>query len=669
VYTAIFGGATYSEQPLIVVDGSGDAYVSGGTTSPDFPVTPGAFQTVLNGYCNAFVAKLDPSGSALVYSTLLGGDGADIGTNMAVDARGETYLAGSTDSSDFPVTPGAFQRVNRALGDGSSGFVSKLNSAGSALVYSTFLGGSGISGPYGIAIDAAGDAYLAGYAYSVGYGNETDFPVTPGAFETSSGKYNGFAAKLNASGSALVYSTYFPQGAVAVDEAGDAYIVGTLANGETFKSTPGAFQQTPTDHLANAFASKLNPSGTALVYSTYLGGSTGSAGSYGYADAVDASGNLFVAGATSDSDFPITADAFQKVNKGKYQNVYLTELNVAGSALIYSTYLGGSEADSVTNFALDSLDNVYIAGITSSPDFPVTPGAYIGSFDGAESGFISKLALHGGTATALTSDNDPALAGSNVTLIAQVATVDNSGTPGGLVEFHIDGILEAVKSLDDAGGASYATTALQPGSHNVEALYRGSSSYSASSGFATQTVTGQVAAPDIVPVGGTYRSAQQATISDTTSRAVIHYTTDGSSPSPTSPIYTAPIPITGALTVRAIATASGDSQSAIASAGYKISSTVKPVSVSLAPSPASLTYGDPLTLKATVKTTDGTTATGTIAFLHGSVPIGTAALSDGTATLTTSSLEPGQYSLTANYGGSATETASQSPAVVVKVNP
>jgi hypothetical protein len=669
VYTAYFGFTGYTGGPFpltaLTVDGPGNAYITGETSSANFPVTSGAFQTKLKGSENAFVTKLNPSGSALVYSTFLGGSSSDYGQGIAVDSNGNAYVVGGASSTDFPVTPGAFQTVGTG-----GGFVTKLNSTGSALIYSTYLGGGGTEGIW-VAIDAAGHAYVSGACYGC------DFPVTPGAFDTDPNKYNfaglgGFVAKLNPAGSALAYGTYFPPGPIAVDGEGNAYIGGDLTEDSTFTTTPGAFQETTQDNINVGFISKLNPSGTALVYSTYLGGSGSRSGdgSGVYSIALDATGDVFVTGLTADPDFPTTSNAFQQTNNGQiYGNAFVTELNPAGSALIYSTFLGGSGfGDTGYSLVLDGLGNVYVAGQANSSNFPVTPGAY-STVSSYRNGFVSKFVFNGATTTTVTSDSNPALVGSNVTFIAQVVSDQNSGTPGGLVEFHIDGTLATAASLDGSGQATYATTALQPGAHTIEALYRGGPSYSASSGFLTQTITGQVATPDIVPVGGTYRSGVPVAITDSTTNAVIHYTTDGSTPSASSPVYTAPITVMTATTIKAIAAATGDTSSAIVSASYTFSSSAKPVTVSFKPSPTSLTYGEPLTLTATVTTTDGTTATGTITFLHGSVPIGTATLSGGKATLTTSSLEPGEYSLTANYSGSATEWAKQSPAVVVQVNP
>ncbi len=219
---------------------------------------------------------LNPTGSALVYSTYLGGSNGDYGFGIAVNSAGNAYVTGVTFSTDFPVTPGAFQTTCGApspyCGDV---FVSKLNPTGSALVYSTYLGGSNKDGGVGIAVDSSDNAYITGYT------NSTGFPVTPGAFQTVCGGGNpgdAFVTEVNPTGSALVYSTYLGGSngetgrGIAVDSAGNAYVTGETSSTD-FPVTPGAFQTTYGGNMDDAFVSKINPTGSALVYSTYLGGS------------------------------------------------------------------------------------------------------------------------------------------------------------------------------------------------------------------------------------------------------------------------------------------------------------------------------------------------------------------------------------------------------------
>jgi hypothetical protein len=394
MYSTYLGGSLIDNGSAIAVDSSGNAYVTGQTFSTDFPATPGAFQTKCAGGCsqsNAFVAKLNPTGSALVYSTYLGGsggvNGGDYGYSIAVDVSGNSYVSGFTYSSDFPITPGAFQTTcNGGTNCGVYGdaFVTKLNAIGSALAYSTYIGGSGAEEGFGISLDASGDAYLTGLTQS------SDFPTTPGAFQTKCGCTSGvddaFVTELNPSGSALVYSTYLGGSnqdvgwGIAVDTSDNAYVIGSTCSTD-FPTTPGAFQtsyQGGGCMLGDAFVTKLNPSGSALVYSTYLGGSNTE---WGIGLAVDASGDAYVTGTTFSTDFPTTPGAFQTVcNQGSgcgtYGDAFVTELNPSGSALVYSTYLGGSFYEQSNGLAIDAAGDVYVTGSTCSADFPTTPGAF-----------------------------------------------------------------------------------------------------------------------------------------------------------------------------------------------------------------------------------------------------------------------------------------------------
>ncbi|MGA7380572.1 MAG: SBBP repeat-containing protein, partial [Terriglobales bacterium] len=267
------------------VDSSGNAYVTGYTGGP----------------FHAFVTKLNPTGSALIYSTYLGGSGNDYGYGIAVDSSGNAFVTGSTNSTNFPTTPGAFQ--TSCAGRGCA-FVAEINLSGSALVYSTYLGGSGYDSSQGIAVDSSGNAFVTGYTFS------TDFPVTPGAFQTTCGEGCGaseaFVTALNSSGSALVYSTYLGAGggqngdtgsAIALGVSENAYVTGNTYS-QGFPTTPGAFQTkcNSCGLTSDGFVTEFNAAGSALVYSTYLGGS---GYDFGYGIAVDSSGNAHVTGSTN----------------------------------------------------------------------------------------------------------------------------------------------------------------------------------------------------------------------------------------------------------------------------------------------------------------------------------------------------------------------------------
>jgi beta-propeller repeat-containing protein len=388
-YSTYLGGSDFETGRGIAVDASGNAYVTGVTYSANFPTTAGAFQPAF-GNSDAFVTKLNSTGSALVYSTYLGGgSGFDGGLGIVVDAAGNAYVTGETISTDFPTTPGAFQP---AYGGNSDAFMTKLNSTGSGLVYSTYLGGSDIEAGLGVAVDVLSNAYVTGLTWS------SDFPTTPGAFQATSGggSNDAFVTKLDPTGAALVYSTYlggsgFDLGlGIVVDAAGNAYVTGeTVSTG--FPTTPGAFQPAFAGPGRDAFVTKLDLTGSGLVYSTYLGGSREETG---FGIAVDVLSNAYVTGVTYSADFPTTPGAFQATSRGGFNDAFVTKLNSTGSGLVYSTYLGGSDQDEGHGIAVDALANAYVAGLTSSPDFPTTLGAFQPNIDGLDTNgdaFVAKL--------------------------------------------------------------------------------------------------------------------------------------------------------------------------------------------------------------------------------------------------------------------------------------
>lgn len=370
-YSTYLGGTSGESGEAIAVDAAGHAFVTGRTGSADFPTTSSAFQPNRRGGSDVFVTKFFGDGSALVYSTYLGGSESEIGTGITVDAASNAYLTGITYSSDFPTLNAA----QPASGGGPDAFVTKLNPAGSALIFSTYLGGNrneNINGG-GIAIDAAANVYVTGETAS------NNFPTTLGAVQTTygGGLSDAFAAKLDATGSNINYSTFlggnnsdFGGTDVATDADGNAYVCG-YTQSANFRTTPGAFQTTFGGGSVDAFIAKLNPSGSAFVYSTYLGG-LGSEIAFGIA--LDASNQAYVTGGTGSANFPTTPGAFQRTYGGGFLDMYVTKLNSAGSALIYSTYIGGSgnlvNGDLARSIAIDSAGNAHVAGETTSVDFP-----------------------------------------------------------------------------------------------------------------------------------------------------------------------------------------------------------------------------------------------------------------------------------------------------------
>jgi hypothetical protein len=383
VYSTLLGGSGSDIGRAIAVDSNGNTYVTGLTTAPNFPTTVGAFDVAHNGSGDVFVIKLNANGSALVYSTFLGGALSDDANGIAVDASGQAVVTGRTDSSNFPTSAGAHDPSHNGSTDG---FVTKLSADGTGLVYSTYIGGSGVDWGNGIALDSAGNAYVAGQTESA------SFPTTPGVLDTTlGGGGDAFVAKLDPAGTVL-FSTFLGgasggevANALAVDFAGNAYLTGFAGLG--FPTTAGAFD-TSYNGGGDAYVAKLNPVGSALVYSTYLG--TGG-DDHGLGIAVDLDGNAYVTGRTNASTFPITAGAFDTTYNGGLNDAYVTKLNADGSALVYSTFLGGSGIDWGRAIAVDAVGNAYVAGLTDSSNFPTTAGAFDTTFNGGFDAYVTVL--------------------------------------------------------------------------------------------------------------------------------------------------------------------------------------------------------------------------------------------------------------------------------------
>ncbi len=388
-WSTYLGGSINEVGYGIAVDTAGSAYVTGGTNSLNFPVTVGSsIQSSCCGPQDIFVTKLNPAGTAIVYSTYLGGSGDDMGRGIAVDAAGSAYVNGFTRSPNFPVVGSLIQSMlGSSFGDA---FVIKLNPTGTALIYSTYLCGSTDNYGLGIAVDAAGSAYVTGFTYS------SNFPGTAGSSiqNTSGGSMDAFVTKLNPTGTAFVYSTYLGGTGsdvgygIAVDAAGSAYVTGTTGS-LNFPGTAGSLIQSTMGSFDTAFVTKINPAGTALVYSTYLGGSSGDRAN---GIAVDSTGNAYVTGHTFSSNFPVTAGSYSQ-SLTSSRDAFITKINSAGTALVYSTYLGGNGADEGNGIAVDSTGNAYVIGQTTHPSFPVTTENSIQSTwgNGVSDAFVAKI--------------------------------------------------------------------------------------------------------------------------------------------------------------------------------------------------------------------------------------------------------------------------------------
>ena len=368
-YTSYLGGSGNDSGTGIALDSPGNAYVTGHTDSTDFP-TVKPFQSTnplgsspgIGDGC-VFVSKVSADGSALLYSTYLGGNGYDVGNAIAVDSAGDAFVTGSARSTNFP-TANAIQDKN--LGAFGNAFVTKLNPAGNALIFSTYLGGRQSDGGNGIAVDTAGNAYVTGFT------NSGNFPlVNPIEPYVTTGENNfpgAFVTKISGDGSTLVYSTYLGgyNGAdtgygIAVDSTGNAYVAGTTSATDLPLVNP--LQSTIKNTSGTGFVVKINPAGSAFVYSTYLGGSQID---HMYAIAVDSSGNAYVTGSTNSSDFP-TVNALQTTGA---PTAFVSKINATGSALLYSTYLGSDEADGY-GIAVNAAGEAWVTGTMSPRSFPM----------------------------------------------------------------------------------------------------------------------------------------------------------------------------------------------------------------------------------------------------------------------------------------------------------
>ncbi|MBZ5656604.1 MAG: Ig-like domain repeat protein [Acidobacteriia bacterium] len=571
IYSTYLGGGGDDSGTSIAVDSTG-VYVTGDTDSGDFP-TRNPIQPTHHWSRDAFVTKINVEGDALVYSTYLGGNNWDTGWGIAVDSFGNAHVRGDTISTDFPVV-NAIQPNLR--GYVFSCFVAELNADGSALLYSTYWGGNGGEGGVGIGVDAAGNTYVGGYTIS------TDFPTVNPIQAALAGEQDTFLTKFSADGQQVIYSTYLGgtgderSEGFTVDSFGNAYTVGYT----TSTDFPLANAIQPTNHGGtDSFVAKINAAGNALVYSTYLGGS-GEDLATGVA--VDSAGNAYISGMTRSTDFPM-AYAIQAANHGG-RDAFLTKIATDGSMLLFSTYLGGSADEGYwrdVNVAVDWTGNAYVAGLTWSVDFPITPLAFQQSLKGGAEGFVTKVVFGEETTTTLTSSLNPANYGQMVTFTASVTAA--SGTPTGTVIFY-DGSTQLGSATLASGIASISTSSLSADSHSITAAYQGSADF----GSSTSAPLNQV--------------------------------------------------VNGVTTTTTLV------------------STLNPS-----------VFGQAVTFTATVSAASGT-PTGTVTFYDGSTAIGSAALANGSASFSVSLLAAGAHSITVAYQGSGAFGSSTSAPLNQVVN-
>ncbi|MEE8574612.1 MAG: SBBP repeat-containing protein, partial [Thermodesulfobacteriota bacterium] len=392
-YSTYLGGTGFDIGLGIAVDSSGAAYVTGWTASTLFPVFNEIYTEPGDGNRDIFVTKVSADGSALVYSTYLGGSSWDEGQDIAVDSTGAAYVTGSTYSTDFPLSASPYDgflndNVNTISPDA---FVTKIKADGTGLEYSTYLGGTIIEIGYAIAVDSFGAVYVTGET------NSTDFPMVDAIYDSKSGLSDAFVAKLNAAGSALIYSTYLggadgDEGrGIAVDSIGAAYVTGITFSID-FSLSASPYDDSLNDGVqsgSDAFITKINRVGSAIGYSTYLGGTNWDSAND---IAVDFLGNAYVTGATTSTDFPVVS-AIDGVLGGPW-DAFVTKIDATGS-LIYSTYLGGDYNSEIGyGIAVDYSGNAYITGFTTSSDFP-TLSSLDTNFSGSMEAFVTKINASG----------------------------------------------------------------------------------------------------------------------------------------------------------------------------------------------------------------------------------------------------------------------------------
>jgi hypothetical protein len=381
-YATFLGGSGHDYATRVAVDAAGHAFVVGGTESLDFPTTTGVLAPAYGGNVDAFVAKLSPGGDALVYATYLGGLTIDYATGIALDAGGNAYVSGATQSPNFPIVGG----VQSTFAGSHDGFVVKLNAAGTALIYSSYLGGTFNDYAYDVAVDAAGNAYVAGSTAS------PDFPIANAYQATKAPAPDAFVAKLNPTGGSFVYSTYLGGSsfddayAIEVDSSGHAYVTGRTSSANF---PLAAEMQSTNAGDGDVFLTKLAPNGLTLVYSTYLGG-TGNDNAFDLA--LGASGDLYLGGYTSSSDYP-TVNAFQP-SLGGFSNGFVTRVASSGASLVYSSYLGGNNNDHVRAIAVDTAGVAYVTGETSSVAYP-TLNAMDTTLGGGVDALVAKIDTDG----------------------------------------------------------------------------------------------------------------------------------------------------------------------------------------------------------------------------------------------------------------------------------
>jgi PKD repeat protein len=392
-YSTYLGGSNEDRGYSVAVDSAGSAYITGFTKSTDFPLPLAmVYQDLLAGGSDAFVTKLTPDGTQLVYSTYLGGSADDVGTGIVVDDYNNATLTGYTLSCDFPVWEAV--QYNKSSCYGSDAFVTRIWDNGSALVFSTYLGGCGDDAGLALALTNSAvnvDTFVTGYTFS------SDFPNTSAFQPNLSGGSDAFVTDIRYTGTGnatIPFSTFLggdqnDQGkSIALDASGNIFVTGTTRSSNF--PTQSAFRPNIRG-TRDAFVTKMNPTASALFYSTYLGGLGDEEGN---GIAVDSAGDAYVTGMTQSSNFPVTLNAFQSLRKG-IQDAFVTKFTNSGTALNYSTYLGGGGLESGSGIVVDSAGTAYIAGYTDSIDYPVANAIYPNRNGFQYDAFLTRMSVNG----------------------------------------------------------------------------------------------------------------------------------------------------------------------------------------------------------------------------------------------------------------------------------
>lgn len=389
-YSTYLGGTDSDFSNAIAIDKSGNTYIVGYTESVNFP-TNNPEQKSISGKNDLFIAKLNPTGTSLIYSTYIGGSEDEFGNGISVDSNGNVYVAGYTFSKNFPIaSPFQSQNGNTTPDSGGDAFVVKLNPQGSALIYSTYLGGMGDDMATGIAVDSQSNVYITGITDSV------NFPVTNPIQGKSSGGFDAFVTKINAAGNSIGYSTYFGgsdndfANAITIDKDNNVYIVG-LTDSRNIPVTNALQPIIAGD--SDGFIAKFDATGNSISFATYLGGSNFDVIT---SIAVDSASNVYVTGLTNSEDFSVV-NPIQKSNAGSL-DVFVSKLNATGTSFVYSTYLGGADDEQANSIAVDAMNNVYIMGVTTSMDFPVANPTQK-SNAGGQDAFMTKINAAGNALT------------------------------------------------------------------------------------------------------------------------------------------------------------------------------------------------------------------------------------------------------------------------------